>query len=239
MKTTKPETDDDEVIDLEKHAKSGKKLPCGKVYRFRVDAEFFETRETELTGREILARAGKGPDRWLLNQKVRGSVLTVGPDDVVDLTTPGLERFMTLPIDQIEGELRKEFALPEDDVDQLDANGFEWETVAGVRGQRWLLIHRFPISEGYRQKEVSVAIAIPPGYPSGQLDMVWVSPALELESGGKIPATQHSEVIDGKRFQRWSRHYTGANPWKPDYNVVTHLLLARAWFARELERSAA
>ncbi|MBK1879865.1 E2/UBC family protein [Pelagicoccus mobilis] len=233
------QNDDDEVIDLEEHAKRGKKLPCGRVYRYRVDTEFFKTRETELTGRVILTRAGKDPDRWLLNQKIRGSVITVGPDDVVDLTTPGLERLMTLPVDQTEGELRKEFALPEDDVDQLDAGGFEWETILGIRGKRWLMVHGFSIPEGYRQEIATVAVSIPPGYPSGQLDMVWVSPRLELNSGNQIPATQHSEIVDGRSFQRWSRHYTPANPWKPEYSVVTHLLLARAWFARELERRAA
>lgn len=240
MENQNNEADDVEVIDLEQHAKSGKNVPHGKVYRYRVDTEFFETRESEITGRVILTRAGKDPEKTLLNQKIKGSARSVGPDEVVDLTIPGLERFMTMPIDQTEGELRKEFALPEEDEDQLNAGGYLWETIVEPGGKkRWLLVHRFSIPAGYRQREATIAIAIPSGYPTGKLDMVWVSPSLELESGRQIAATQSTEIIRGQPFQRWSRHYTPANPWKPEYNVVTHLLLARAWFARESARRAA
>lgn len=227
-----------EVVDLEEYAKASKRPPHGCIYRFRVDREFFKTRKLELTGREILVIAGKEPEKWLLNQRIKGNVVSIRLDDIVDLTAPGLERFMTLPNDQTEGELRREFALPESDVELLDAAGYNWECVQD-NGKQWLIVHRFPVSEGYAQKEVKVAVLIPPGYPSGPLDMVYVSPALALLNGRPIPATQCVERVCVESFQRWSRHYTSLNPWLPDYNVATHLLLARAWFDRELERKVA
>ena len=227
-------TPSNEVIDLEEYAKSGKCPPKGHSYRFRVDREFFKTRKSELTGREILIIAGKpDPENWLLNQKKKGSVDSIGLDEIVDLTTPGIERFMTLPIDQTEGELRREFSLPLGEAELLDEAGLEWECVID-QGRQWLLINRFSIPAGYAQNEARLAILIPSAYPTSPLDMVYVSPSLRLLDDGCIPASQHIETIGGESYQRWSRHYTSANPWKPEYNVLTHILLARHWFTREV-----
>jgi hypothetical protein len=44
-------------------------------------------------------------------------------------------------------------------------------------------------------------------------------------------------VLDGKQFQQWSRHRTGANPWRPGLdNVCTHLLLVNSWLEKELRK---
>jgi hypothetical protein len=44
------------------------------------------------------------PERYRLDQKLRdGTIKKIELNDVVDLTLPGLERFMTIPLDQTEG----------------------------------------------------------------------------------------------------------------------------------------
>ena len=101
-----PTKDGVEVIDVESYAKSGRNPPAGKQYRIRVDKTLIVVETSTITGREILTRAGKiPPERYRLDQKLHGGrTVKIELDQVVDLTTPGVERFMTLPLDQTEGE---------------------------------------------------------------------------------------------------------------------------------------
>jgi hypothetical protein len=93
------------VIDLEDFARSGRTPPAGKVYRIRIDKHKYEVAAPTLTGRQLLSLADKAPpERYMLSQKFRGGeVKLVALDAPVDLTTPGVERFMTLAKDQTEG----------------------------------------------------------------------------------------------------------------------------------------
>jgi hypothetical protein len=93
-------------IDIEEYAKAGKPVPPhAHRYRFRVDRDYFTTTKHKLPGREILIIAGKiPPERFALRQRHHGGQVTsVGLEDTVDLTTPGIERFTTIPRDQTEG----------------------------------------------------------------------------------------------------------------------------------------
>jgi multiubiquitin len=95
----------DETIDLEEFAAAGKRPPRAKRYRIRIDKERFVVEVPSMTGRELLVLAGKSPpEQWMIMQKVRGGeVKKIGLDERADFTTPGVERFMTLPLDQTEG----------------------------------------------------------------------------------------------------------------------------------------
>lgn len=95
----------EEYIDLEEYAKAGKNPPKGKKYLIRVDRANFKVDQESMTGKEILELAGKTPvQRYQLNQKLRGGVVEkVEYNQKVDFTTPGIERFMTIPLDQTEG----------------------------------------------------------------------------------------------------------------------------------------
>lgn len=94
----------EEFIDIEEFAKANKPVPKGEKYKIKVDREKYQTKEECLTGQEILELAGKIPfNRYQLNQKSRGIVKKIGYNEKVDFTVPGIERFMTLPLDQTEG----------------------------------------------------------------------------------------------------------------------------------------
>lgn len=102
--TTNIDITEAEIIDIEEYAKAQREVPKHRRYRIRIDKERFVVCEPCLTGREILALAGKTPEEYLLSQKVRGGKPEpVGPDEKVDFTQPGIERFMTLPKDTTEG----------------------------------------------------------------------------------------------------------------------------------------
>jgi hypothetical protein len=137
--------------------------------------------------------------------------------------------------------MRRDFALSEGDQRFLERLGLPWETVLGASpAQRWVLIHDHPVPAGYNHDRVIVAIQILPGYPDGPLDMVFVFPPLARQDGRPINATQCSEAIDGNQYQRWSRHLTGSNPWRPgEDNLETYHDLVCDWFRREFERVAA
>jgi hypothetical protein len=101
----KTQTMTEEIIDLEVYAKEGKTPPSGKKYQIRVDNAKVIMEKSNPTGRDILEKAGKYPiERFQLNQRLKGGVIKkIDYNQVVDLTTPGIERFMTVPLDQTEG----------------------------------------------------------------------------------------------------------------------------------------
>lgn len=239
-KEDKPQPPEEEVdvLDIEDFAKTkGGKPPKAKLYRIRVDKAKYETTNPEPTGREILEMAKKVPvEQWMLNKKVHGAGFEpVALDEKVDLTAPGIERFTTLPKDQTEGRpsLRRQFDITEEDVEALNAAGFQWESLKDPSGT-WLIIHDFTLPACFSGGETTVAISIPSGYPTAALDMAYFHPAIVRVDGATIPNTEASIQVDGRKWQRWSRHYTSANPWKPgEYNTVTHLHLVRHWIDKE------
>lgn len=128
--------------------------------------------------------------------------------------------------------MRREFALPERDELYLNASGFAWETM-GTQGIGHVLIHEFPAPLGYTNSKVIVALKIDAGYDDTQIDMVYFSPPL-IRKDGKTIGALSTEAIDGKTFQRWSRHRTSANPWRPGVDYIgTHIALVEEWLTRE------
>jgi len=130
--------------------------------------------------------------------------------------------------------MRRDFLLPKDDTDHLDAMGYQWETV--VSGGQWILIHEFAIPPGYNLAKITLAIQITAGYPAAPLDMVYVFPNLERSDGKPIGALSPHN-LDGKTYQRWSRHRSQENQWRPGIDsLCTHISLSQDWFAREFSK---
>ncbi len=128
--------------------------------------------------------------------------------------------------------LRRDFELLKQDEDFLVEYGHRWETIAD--GSQWVLIHDFETHDGYDHPRVTVAIRLETGYPNTELDMVYVFPALARRDGKPINRTQKTQVIDGKQYQRWSRHRTAQHPWRVGVDHLdTHVLLVEDWFVRE------
>lgn len=125
-------------------------------------------------------------------------------------------------------EVRHQFLLSSDDTEYLDNTFPGWEAIEG----RWVLLHSFPIRPGFNVKSVTAAIHIPPAYPATQLDMVYFYPAVLREDGEVIGATSYTQTIDGKPFQRWSRHYRPGT-WQPNEdNLATHVMAISDWLNR-------
>lgn len=226
-----------EVIDIEQCAKDGVAPAREKKYLITIDRVRYVVDDC-LTGRELLQAANKDPHRFQLRQSVRQGrkvvVEAVKLDQQVCFTKAGIEKFMTLPLDQQEGEFiaRRQFHLPEEDIEFLEGLGLSWDTVLDGSGS-YVLVHEVPVPEGYNHSTVTAAIRIESGYPQTQLDMVYLYPALTRLDGQPIGALC-DQPIDGKTFQRWSRHRTAENPWRPGIdNLATHMGLVSYWFEQE------
>lgn len=128
--------------------------------------------------------------------------------------------------------MRRQFQLPEEDVIYLEGLGMNWETV-NDQGMQWVIINNHPVPEGYNMKEVTIAIKIETGYPRAPLDMAYFFPFLTRLDGKSINAIS-IQPIDGKQYQRWSRHRTAENPWREGIDdISTHLSLVSYWFEQE------
>ena len=133
--------------------------------------------------------------------------------------------------------LRRDFALPPDDVAFLEEMGWPWEAIQDG-GTMWLLIHEYPVLDGYQINMTSVALQLAVTYPEAQIDMAYFFPALFRVDGAAIRQLT-DQRLDGKVWQRWSRHRTAQNPWRPGVDgIETHMLLVGEWIARELRVAA-
>jgi hypothetical protein len=147
-----------------------------------------------------------------------------------------VEKFRAIKKGQHEGEAqaqaRRSAPMLEQDRLFLDRYGLPWETF--TEGSSWVLLHGFPIPPGANHKHVTVAIRMETGYPMSKLDMMYVYPALARLDGRAIPQTQAMQALDGKQFQRWSRHRDSANPWVPGQDSLeTHIYLMEESFKKE------
>lgn len=226
-----------EIIDIHEHCQNDQPIPDDCKYRILIDREPYVVDEACLTGKEILLLTHKTPpDRFQLRQKFKdGRVVTIKNDQKVCFTEPGIEKFKTIPLDQTEGEdivLRREFELLEEDEAYLATLQLPWEA-AKLANQNWILVHDYPIADGYNVKTATMAIRMIGGYPTSGLDMVYFYPALSRVDQQPIGAlTGHP--LDGKTYQQWSRHRTSANPWRVDIdNLSTHIPLADFWLSNE------
>jgi hypothetical protein len=129
--------------------------------------------------------------------------------------------------------LQRYFDLPGEDEEYLQARALPWETVSENNVQ-WLMVQNFPIPNGYNNRIATVAIQIPLNYPTAGLDMVYFNPQLLRVDGVQIRNTESTIIIQGLTFQRWSRHRTTENPWRPEIdNIAVHLGLVEEWLQRE------
>ena len=94
----------------------------------------------------------------------------------------------------------------------------------------------FTVPDGYNVEKADVALLIHPTYPTAQIDMAYFFPALIRNDRAKIKALAN-QSIEGKIYQRWSRHRTPQNPWRSGLDdVSTHLELVKNWLLREFKK---
>lgn len=93
-----------EIIEVEIYAREGKEVPKKKKYKIRVDKEKFTISNETISGLEILSLVHKQSESFYIYQHFhKGQTKLIKPEDIVDLTAPGVERFSTMKIENTEG----------------------------------------------------------------------------------------------------------------------------------------
>ena len=227
-----------DIVDIEEYVLAGKPIPHAHRYKYRVNKPHFISETPELTREQILERAGLVPTaQYRLRLKRRhGPPVEIKPGETVHLRDHEVERFIAQPKEVQDGrEARKQFALSGSDTAFLQSLALPWETLHSAN-RMWVLIYGLPLPAGFQVPTANVAIEIAPGYPTSQLDMAWFDPALRRLDGQVIAQTQVFEQIDGRGWQRWSRHRIGSSVWKPGIdNLESHFTYIQGWLSRETE----
>lgn len=131
--------------------------------------------------------------------------------------------------------MRADFALQAEDMEWLGCQGRPFELV-NQNGVLRVVLYGITVPKGYNVDAVDINVRIESGYPDTQIDMAYFFPALARTDGKGIGATS-PDTFDGKTWQRWSRHRTPANSWRPGVdNLSTHFGLIQDWLERELRK---
>lgn len=210
--------------------------PQKEVWKFNVQGVVIESNKPEITVRHAIKEAGFDPDTpWIIVLKVAGQPKReVDLSFLIDLRQEGIEKLRLTPRHINNGEVnhpqRVDFSMLPGDEAHLNRLGLNWETrIHG--GRRWLMIRNFPVPTGYTVNVIDLAVEVPAAYPTAQLDMFYCFPPLALASGQVIPQTQNQETIEGRAFQRWSRHRN----WQAGKDtLVTHIVLIDESLSREV-----
>lgn len=209
-----------------------------KIWKLDVQGELTEWNTPKVVVRDALIKAGIDPNQpWNIILKVHGQAPQPKElHDIIDLDQPGIERLWLRPKEVNNGEVsiveRRQFKLlPKDEV-FLNQSGNRWETVN--EGRRWLIIHDYQLPTGYNVSSCTIAVEIPASYPTAQIDMFFCDPHLQLVNGTTPQATEHRETIDGKTFQRWSRHRPNGAWSAAKDSVATHFGLVEEALCREV-----
>lgn len=121
-------------------------------------------------------------------------------------------------------DLRRDFYLPEEDVQYLDSLGLEWEAVQEGNA-RGVVLYGFLMPTPFQPEKLNLKIKIPQDYTSGAaLDMFFTDVHVTRTDGKGIERLTESEIFDGKKWWQWSRHYPQNTKWRPGVNTLaTHL----------------
>ena len=226
-----------EVIDLE--ARGVERLYAKKPsWRLRIQDKDYEFDQSQVVVRDALIRAGFDVSKqWEVKFKVKDQpIRPVGIDEVLDLSQPGVERLRVAPANVGNGDgtqdARRDFSLLPEDLAFLARVGLRWQTF--IDGGRWLIVEGYPLPAGYNAPSCTIAIEMPEGYPSAQLDMFFCNPHL-VANGAEPPKTTHRQSIAGIVFQRWSRHRGAGSEWTPGVDSLeSHFALIEHAITREV-----
>lgn len=211
-------------------------------WKLNVQGVILTIHTPKISVRQALELAGVNADQgWHIflivqNQDKRELQL----DDEIELATPGIEKLRLTPKDVDNGEavaasIRQFRLLPTDET-YLDNTYPHWQAIV-EGGRQWIVLPDYKIPVGYSLSVSCLALEIPPTYPMAQIDMFYLYPEVALSTGIPIPATEARIDIQGKHYQRWSRHRSGRSTWRSGTdNVMTHLALVESALLKEVHQ---
>lgn len=192
-----------------------------RAFKFTIDDRQLEWGKPTISGRVLKTLAGVPTDTYDVYLEVRGGQdLLIRDADLIDLSKPGIERFITVIRDTTEGLI----ALPEADRRYLNDHGIVVEVVSDGP-HTGVMLKQMELPAGkFNHPAADVLVILPPGYPDVAPDMFFCDPWLTLLSAGRYPTCADvSHAFLDRNWQRWSRH----NPsWRPGIDGL-HTMIKR------------
>lgn len=204
-----------EIIDLEDCFCEGTNPIITYKYLIKVNRVKYETDKDEISREEIFKLVGKDPSKHRLRMFTKDGKVIIKEGQIIDLTKCGVERFVYEALDCTEGFITEEPSiLPKEDIYFLASieNTVDYLEEGSLS---WVVFRDLEIPKGYNVSKADAAILIPPHYPTAPLDMIYFYPALSRVDG-KMIRQLSNQNIEGRIYQRWSRHRTALNKWNPE-----------------------
>jgi hypothetical protein len=106
-----------------------------------------------------------------------------------------------------------------------------FEVLPQPDGWTFLAINDYPLPSAYTPRSVRLLIKLPPTFPDGAPDMLWVCPSIRTAAGG-LPTGTGDEQLLGAAWQRFSWHLK-PGAWKPGVSTLRdYMRCVRARFER-------
>jgi hypothetical protein len=195
-----------------------------RLFKFTIDNREFEWGKPLISGLMVRRLAGVGSDYALYLEVRGGQDREIGDADIVDLSKPGIERFITVIRETTEGLT----AIPSLDRAYLEDHGLAHEVVSDG-GQVGVVLKNVALPKGkFDHENADLLILLPGGYPDACPDMFYTFPWVRLTGAGRYPrCADVPHMFGGKRWQRWSRH---SQAWRPGIDGI-HTMITRAQHA--------
>jgi hypothetical protein len=87
------------------------------------------------------------------------------------------------------------------DIEELTRRGHRYVLLEGT-GETLVVLGDYPLNEGLSPRRVDLLVRVPSLFPAVNPDMFWIAPAAARVDGIVIPATQITENIVGRQWQR-------------------------------------
>ena len=209
-----------------------------QTYELNVQGTIIKVDKSQIIVSEALSLAGiQDAENYQIILKIQGEPKQeVTSNSVIDLAKPGIEKLRLIPREVNNGDaVVNSFQILPKDNEYLNQVFGNFRTIV-EQNRRWLIVDNYQLPEGYSHQVISIAIEIPIAYPQAEIDMFYTYPRIQLSTGAIPSCTEVDQSIEGKLYQRLSRHRSPLSAWNPACdNVITHFALIEESLLREVQ----
>ncbi|MDB5386439.1 MAG: hypothetical protein JWM11_2085, partial [Planctomycetaceae bacterium] len=197
-----------------------------RTFKFTIDNRQLNWGKPIISGKLVRTLADVQPG-YAVYQEVRGGQdREIADTDLIDLSKPGIERFITVIKETTEGKV----SLPSIDRAYLEQHEMVHEVVKDG-DQLGVILKGVKLPEGkFDAESADLLILLPAGYPDACPDMFYLLPWVRLKATAAFPSkADAAHTFNGQSWQRWSRH---SSEWRAGVDGL-HTMIARALHAME------
>jgi hypothetical protein len=195
---------DDKAVTLENGEHFWSIAPASVGETVKINRKEYTFAEPHQTGHSLKARAGIPlTDVLFLDRPQEDEVI---PND----------KKVTLHCDQcFHSEPPANYGNP---IDAVSVGFAQFELLKQPDGWTYLVVHDYPIPDGYAPNVSRLLVKLPPLFPDAAPDMFWLNPHVRTSSGAMPQGTSVEAVLDSQ-WQRFSWHLQ-PGAWLPGISTL-------------------